>query len=159
MSLIKFGTDGWRAVIAEDFTFANVARVAQATADFWKSEISNPKSEIFGREPKVIVGFDRRFFSDKFAQTTAEVFAGNDFQVVLTPEPTPTPSVSFAVKNLNAVGGVMITASHNPPIFNGFKLKSFYGGSSDSETCKAVESFLDSNPRQIQICKSSKRKS
>jgi phosphomannomutase len=146
MGQIKFGTDGWRAVIAEDFTFANVARVAQATADFWKSEILNPKSEIFGREPKVIVGFDRRFFSDKFAQTTAEVFGGNGFQVVLTPEPTPTPSVSFAVKHLNAIGGVMITASHNPPIFNGFKLKSFYGGSSDSETCKAVEGFLDRNP-------------
>jgi phosphomannomutase len=143
---IKFGTDGWRAVIAEDFNFANVARVAQATADFWKSEIGNQKSEIFGREPRIIVGYDRRFFSDRFAQTTAEVFAGNGFQTVLTPEPTPTPSVSFAVKNLRAVGGVMITASHNPPIFNGFKLKSHYGGSSDSETCKAVESFLGKNP-------------
>jgi phosphomannomutase len=146
MAQIKFGTDGWRAVIAEDFTFANVTRVAQATADFWKSEISNSKSEIFGREPKVIVGYDRRFFSDRFAQTAAEVFAGNHFQVVLTLEPTPTPSVSYAVKNLNAVGGVMITASHNPPSFNGFKLKSFYGGSSDSETCQAVESFIDRNP-------------
>ena len=71
MSQIKFGTDGWRAVIAEDFTFANVARVAQATADFWKSEISNPQSEIFGREPKVVAGYDRRFFSDRFARTTA----------------------------------------------------------------------------------------
>jgi phosphomannomutase len=146
MAQIKFGTDGWRAVIAEDFTFANVARVAQATADFWKSEIANPKSEIFGRELKVIVGYDRRFFSDRFARTTAEVFAGNGFQVVLTPEPTPTPSVSFAVKHLHAVGGVMITASHNPPSFNGFKLKSYYGGSSDSETCQAVEGFLDRNP-------------
>ena len=146
MSQIKFGTDGWRAVIAEDFTFANVARVAQATADFWKFEIANPKSEIFGREPKVIVGYDRRFFSDKFAQITAEVFAGNNFQVVLTPEPTPTPSVSFAVKNLKAVGGVMITASHNPPSFNGFKLKSHYGGSTSSEECKAVENLLDRNP-------------
>jgi phosphomannomutase len=143
---IKFGTDGWRAVIAEDFTFENVARVAQATADFWKSEIRNLKSEIFRREPKVVVGYDRRFFSDKFAQITAEVFAGNAFQVILTPEPTPTPSVSFAVKNLKAIGGVMITASHNPPSFNGFKLKSHYGGSSDSESCKAVESFLDKNP-------------
>ena len=146
MSAIKFGTDGWRAVIAEDFTFENVARVAQATADFWKSEVRSQKSEIFGRELKVVVGYDRRFFSDRFAQASAEVFAGNDFQVVLTPEPTPTPSVSFAVKHLHAVGGVMLTASHNPPIFNGFKLKSFYGGSSDSETCKAVESFLDKNP-------------
>src|SRR5450631_151357 len=151
MAQIKFGTDGWRAVIAEDFTFANVARVAQATADYWKSEIGNQKSEIFGREMKVVVGYDRRFFSDRFAQTTAEVFAGNGFQVILTPEPTPTPSVSFAVKHLRAVGGVMITASHNPPIFNGFKLKSYYGGSSDSETCKAVEGFLDKNPPQSAI--------
>ena len=146
MAQIKFGTDGWRAVIAEDFTFANVARVAQATADYWKSEVQSPKSKVFGYELKVIVGYDRRFFSDRLAQITAEVLAGNDFQVILTPEPTPTPSVSFAVKHLNAVGGVMITASHNPPIFNGFKLKSYYGGSSDSETCKAVESFLDKNP-------------
>src|ERR1035441_7359590 len=154
---IKFGTDGWRAVIAEDFTFANVARVAQATADYWKSEVQSPKlasaepsakpgSKVFGHELKVVVGYDRRFFSERFAQTTAEVFAGNGFQVILTPEPTPTPSVSFAVKHLRAVGGVMITASHNPPIFNGFKLKSDYGGSSDSETCRSVESFLDRNP-------------
>jgi phosphomannomutase len=112
MSQIKFGTDGWRAVIAEDFNFANVACVAQATADCWSA---NP-------------------------------VAANGFQVILTPEPTPTPSVSFAVKNLGAVGGVMITASHNPPIFNGFKLKSHYGGSSSPDECKAVESFLDKNP-------------
>ena len=146
MTQIKFGTDGWRAVIAEDFTFANVARVAQAAADYWKSEVGSQKSEIFGYELKVVVGYDRRFFSDCFAQITAEVLAGNHFQVILTPEPTPTPSVSFAVKNLRAAGGVMITASHNPPIFNGFKLKSYYGGSSDSETCQAVESFLDRKP-------------
>jgi len=147
---IKFGTDGWRAVIAEDFTFANIARVAQATADFWKSQIPNPKSEIFGREPKVVIGYDRRFLSDRFAQITAEVFAGNHFRVVLTPEPTPTPSVSFAVKNLNAVGGVMITASHNPPIFNGFKLKSHFGGSSGPEECAAVEKLLDATaPKKI----------
>ena len=150
MTQIKFGTDGWRAVIAEDFTFANVARVAQATADFWKSEIGNRKSEIFGREPKVVIGYDRRFLSDRFAQLTAEVFAGNDFKVVLTPEPTPTPSISYAVKNLGAVGGVMITASHNPPIFNGFKLKSHFGGSSSAEECQAVEKLLDATaPKSI----------
>ncbi len=146
MSRIKFGTDGWRAVIAEDFTFANVARVAQATADFWQSEIRNPKSEIYRREPKVVVGYDRRFLSDRFAQITAEVFAGNDFQVILTPEPTPTPCISYAVKHLGAVGGVMITASHNPPIFNGFKLKSHFGGSSGQEECRGVESILGRNP-------------
>jgi len=151
MSRIKFGTDGWRAVIAEDFTFANVARVAQATASFWKSGIRNPASGIFGCAPKVVVGYDRRFLSDRFAQITAGVFAGNGFQVILTPEPTPTPSVSFAVKNLGAVGGVMITASHNPPIFNGFKLKSHFGGSSGPEECQGVESFLDRNAPQSAI--------
>ena len=151
MSRIKFGTDGWRAVIAEDFTFANVARVAQATAGFWQSEIRNPKSGIFGRAPKVVVGYDRRFLSDRFAQITAGVFAGNGFQVILTPEPTPTPSVSFAVKHLGAVGGVMITASHNPPIFNGFKLKSHFGGSSGPEECQGVESFLDTSAPPLAI--------
>ena len=157
MAHIKFGTDGWRAVIAEDFNFSNVARVAQATADYWKSEVRNPKSEVYGRELKVVVGFDRRFFSDRFAQISADILADNGFQVILTPEPTPTPSVSFAVKHLNAVGGVMITASHNPPIFNGFKLKSHYGGSSDSETCKAVEGFLDKNPPALRTSDSALR--
>src|SRR5437763_2786326 len=137
---IKFGTDGWRAVIAEEFTFANVERVSQATADYWAA---NP---VAGTEKRVIVGYDRRFLSDQFGQRTAEVFAGNGFQVVLTPEPTPTPSVSFAVKQHCAIGGVMITASHNPPMFNGYKLKSDYGGSTDSSVCQAIESFLDRNP-------------
>ena len=92
MAQIKFGTDGWRAVIAEDFTFANIERVSQATADYWSA---NPVPDT---EKKVIIGYDRRFFSDRFARLAAEVFAANDFQVILTSEPTPTPSVSFAVK-------------------------------------------------------------
>jgi len=137
---VKFGTDGWRAIIAEEFTFSNVERVSQATADYWAA---NP---VAGTEKKVIVGYDRRFLSDEFGKRTAEVFAGNGFEVVLTPEPTPTPSVSFAVKQQHAIGGVMITASHNPPMFNGFKLKSDYGGSSEPSTCQAVEGFLDRNP-------------
>ncbi len=140
MAQIKFGTDGWRSVIADDFTFRNVERVAQATADYWAA---NP---VAGTEKKVIIGYDRRFLSDQFARRAAEVFAGNDFGVVLTPEPTPTPSVSFAVKQLQAIGGVMITASHNPPMFNGFKLKSHYGSSAESSTCQAVEGLLDRNP-------------
>src|SRR5262245_32846698 len=109
MSEIKFGTDGWRAVIAEDFTFANVERVAQATADYWSA---HPVSDA---ENRVIVGYDRRFLSDKFAFRTAEVFAGNGFAVTLAHEPTPTPAVSLAVRTHRAVGGVVITASHNPP--------------------------------------------
>lgn len=137
--MIKFGTDGWRAVIAEDFTFANVERVAQASADYW---LANPAP---GSEPRIIVGYDRRFLSDQFGRRVAEVLAGNGLHVVLTPEPTPTPSVSFAVKAHRAIGGVMITASHNPPIFNGYKLKSHFGGSAESATCQAVERLLDGN--------------
>ena len=139
MAQIKFGTDGWRAIIAEDFTFANVARVAQATGGLLEiRKLQSPKSKIFDELARA--KSHRRLLTAGFYRTTsqqitAEVFAGNNFQVVLTPEPTPTPSVSFAVKDLKAIGGVMITASHNPPSFNGFKLKSHYSGSSDSETC------------------------
>src|ERR1035438_7349444 len=140
---IKFGTDGWRAIIAEEFTFGNVERVAQATAEYWSA---NP---VAGTERKVIVGYDRRFLSDGFGQRTAEVFAGNGFQVVLTSCPTPTPSVSYAVKDLHAIGGVMITASHNPPTFNGFKLKSHFGGSSEPSVCRAVEALLDNAPVRV----------
>src|SRR5579883_659678 len=140
MGTIKFGTDGWRAVIAEDFTFANVDRVAQATAQYWLA------SPVEGTQRHAVVGFDRRFLSDAFGRRVAEVLAANDFQVVLTTEPSPTPSVSFAVKAGAAIGGVMITASHNPPIFNGFKLKSHFGGSAEASLCQQVESLLDATP-------------
>jgi phosphomannomutase len=140
MGQIKFGTDGWRAVIAEDFTFANVERVAQATADYWSAH------PVPGTERKVVIGYDRRFLSDQFARRAAEVFAGNEFHAVLTAQPTPTPAVSFGVKARRAVGGVMITASHNPPIFNGFKLKAHFGGSAEPAMCQAVEALLDANP-------------
>src|SRR5438876_3238040 len=139
MAQIKFGTDGWRAVIAEDFTFRNLERVAQAAADYWAANTA-PDTE-----QKVVVGYDRRFLSDQFATRTAEVLAGNGFKVVLTEEPTPTPAVSLAVKAQKAIGGVMITASHNPPAFNGFKLKAYYGGSADPQVCQGVEAMIDKN--------------
>src|SRR5262249_29890061 len=140
MGSIKFGTDGWRAIIAEDFTFANVERVAQATAGYW---FANP---VAGTTCKAVVGYDRRFLSDQFARRTAEVLCGNGFDVVLTSQPTPTPAVSYAVKAQRAVGGVMITASHNPPAFNGFKLKAHFGGSAEPALCLKVEGWLDRRP-------------
>jgi phosphomannomutase len=140
MGTIRFGTDGWRAVIAEDFTFANVERAAQASAEYWRAH------PVAGTERRLVVGFDRRFLSDVFARRVAEVFAGNDFEVILTPRPTPTPSVSYAVRQRRAVGGVMITASHNPAIFNGYKLKAHFGGSADPALCQAVEKLVDSAP-------------
>lgn len=141
MGAIQFGTDGWRAVIAEDFTFSNLDRVAQATADYWRD---NPVDGVNG--DRAVVGYDRRFLSPEFAVRVAEVLAGNGFTVTLTDRPTPTPSVSFEVKRLKAIGGVMLTASHNPAAFNGFKLKAWYGGSAEPATCKAVEGLLDRNP-------------
>ena len=140
MGTIKFGTDGWRAVIAEDFTFHNVELVAQAAADYW---LAHP---VEGTSQKAVVGYDRRFLSDAFARRVAEVLAANDFQVVLTNDASPTPSVSFAVRTGAAVGGVMLTASHNPPIFNGFKLKSHFGASAEQSLCQDVENLLDRGP-------------
>ncbi len=137
---IHFGTDGWRAVIAEDFTFHNLDRVAQATADFWNSH------PVEGARKTIIVGYDRRFLSDQFGRRVAEVLAGNDFQLLLSDCPAPTPAISFAVKMRKATGGVMITASHNPAIFNGYKLKAHYGGSAEPSLCHAVEKLLDQNP-------------
>ena len=134
---IKFGTDGWRAIIAREFTFVNVERVAQAYADFLTREAGT------GNKPFVVIGFDRRFLSEKFAARTAEVMAGNGFKIALFSEAQPTPLISWAVKDLGATGGVMITASHNPANFNGFKIKAPWGGSAPPETTRAVEQLVD----------------
>ncbi|MBD0371224.1 MAG: phosphoglucomutase/phosphomannomutase family protein [Pyrinomonadaceae bacterium] len=137
---IRFGTDGWRAVIAEGFTFANLERVAQAYAEFLQHQAANASSSL------VIVGCDRRFLSEHFALHAAEVLAGNGFRVALFPEAVPTPLVSWAVREQGALGGVIITASHNPPEFNGFKIKAPWGGSATTETTSAVEALLDKHP-------------
>jgi phosphomannomutase len=135
LASIKFGTDGWRAVIARDYTFENVARVAQAYAAYLL--------EAGNTEPFVVIGYDRRFLSEMFAQRAAEVLAGNGLRVSLFAEAAPTPLISWAVKELNAQGGVVITASHNPPDFNGFKIKAPWGGSASPATTAAVEKLVD----------------
>ncbi len=140
---IRFGTDGWRAVIAEGFTFENVERVAQAYADFVKQQ---PSEHPHGK--KVVVGYDRRFLSEHFARRAAEVLAGNDIDVSLFDADVPTPLVSWAVRERGAAGGVVITASHNPATFNGFKIKAPWGGSATPETTVAVESLVDASPPQ-----------
>jgi ribulose-phosphate 3-epimerase len=129
--------DGWRAVIAQEFTFAAVDRLSQAAACFLKL---NPPAET---TPVIVVGYDTRFHSEAFAVSVAEVFAGNGFSVILAAQACPTPSLSYAVKHHQAAGGVMITASHNPGIFNGYKLKSHVGGAADTQTLKGVEACLD----------------
>ena len=130
---IKFGTDGWRAVISEEFTFDNVRKVAQAIAEqtIEKSEQATGHS--------MVIGYDTRFLSDRYAGVIAEVFAANGIQVWLTKRDASTPIVSYAIVTKGADGGVMLTASHNPPRYNGIKLKAAYGGSASPEDSKDIE--------------------
>jgi phosphomannomutase len=139
MATIKFGTDGWRARIAEDFTFANVEIVTQALVDYLKTQ--NASGEM-----RAVVGYDRRFASELFAQRSAEVLAGNGVAVDLFTSDVPTPLVSFEVKRRGLDGGVMITASHNPPDFNGFKFKAPYGGSATPAITDQIEKLLGGTP-------------
>jgi phosphomannomutase len=131
---ITFGTDGWRGVIAADFTFDNVAVVSEATANFFKKhkKIRNG----------VIVGYDSRFLSREFAQTAATVLANRGIRVLISDAISSTPMVSLLAKKLNAAGGIVITASHNPARYNGFKIKGDFGGPAHPEMIAAVEKEL-----------------
>src|SRR5512139_204950 len=144
---IHFGTDGWRAVISDSFTFDNLRILAQAIADAVASEHWD-KSGNGGPRPdphKIVVGFDTRFLSDRFAGEVARVLAANGFTVLLAQSDAPTPAISFAVKNERAIAGVMITASHNAPRYNGVKLKAAFGGSALPEQCRRVEVYITDN--------------
>jgi phosphomannomutase len=134
---ITFGTDGWRGVIADTFTFDNVRIVSQAAADYLRSL---DKSDV-----RVAVGYDMRFQSETFARLAAEVLAGNGIHVVLSTRPVPSPCLSYAIKQHGFDSGVMITASHNPPRFNGFKFKAAYAGSADQSITSKIESHLYRN--------------
>ena len=147
---IRFGTDGWRAVISDEFTFENVRHVSQAIADWLIDEVDRPfssgSSVSFAPSfPSVAVGFDTRFLSDRYAMEVARVLAGNGIRVHLTQADCPTPALSFAVRDLEADFGVMLTASHNPPRYNGIKLKAPFGGSALPATTKQIESRLHAN--------------
>lgn len=136
MTEIKFGTDGWRAVIADEFTFDNLRIVAQAFADYLR------KADRASRG--VVVGYDTRFQGSAFAAAVAEVLAANDIRVSLTASYLPTPALSFAVLHRNADAGVMITASHNPARWNGFKVKLSNGASAPEEVTRAIEDAIPS---------------
>jgi len=138
---IKFGTDGWRAVISDTFTFANLQLVSQAIADFVLDQAGT-------EQPEAVVGFDTRFLSDRYAVEVARVLAGNGIVAWLTRADAPTPSISYNVIYKKAVAGVMITASHNAPRYNGVKLKASYGGSASAQQGRLVERFLERNQEQ-----------
>ncbi len=147
---IHFGTDGWRAVISDSFTFDNLRIVAQAIADAVASDHWD-KSGNGGPSPtrkRSSSGYDTRFLSDRFAGEVARVLAANGFTVLLAQSDAPTPAISFAVKHHGAIAGVMITASHNAPRYNGVKLKAAYGGSALPEQCRRVEVYINDNEEQ-----------
>ena len=135
---IKFGTDGWRGLIADDFTFDNVRIAASAIANYLHAS-TDPNED-----PKkgVCIGYDTRFASDRFARAVAEVIAASGIPVKLANQITPTPALSYGVRHLGAAGGVMITSSHNPYQWNGVKYKAYYGGSGKPSIIAAIESHL-----------------
>ena len=138
---IKFGTDGWRGRIAEEYTFDNVRRCAQGFSDYLIAE---------GHQKKwVVVGYDMRFQSEFFAASVAEVLAGNGLSVYLTEGATPTPVISYAVVERQAVAGVNITASHNPPWDNGFKVRDHNGGAIDPDGLKDIESRIPTTVNDV----------
>jgi alpha-D-glucose phosphate-specific phosphoglucomutase len=139
-SPIKFGTDGWRGVIAEDFTFDNVRICAQAIAEYLKQNGLDERG--------VVIGYDTRFASEDFAAAAAEVLAGNDIGIHLCLKPAPTPVVSFTVTATNSAGAIVITASHNPGSWDGFKYKSADGASAADEVTSRIERNIASLTRR-----------
>jgi phosphomannomutase len=133
-TVVKFGTDGWRGIIADDFTFANVRVAARAIAHYVLKQEEAKRG--------VCVGYDTRFGSRQFARVVAEVLANAGIPVALASEITPTPALSYAVRGRKAAGGVMITSSHNPAEWNGVKYKASYGGSGRPAIMAAIESYL-----------------
>lgn len=138
---IKFGTDGWRGEIAEEYTFDNLRRAAQGFASYLLEQ------GFEGR--RVVVGYDKRFHSENFAAATAEVLAANGLNVYLTQDATPTPVISYAVVDKKACGAVNITASHNPPTDNGFKVRDPNGGAIDPDGLKMIEALIPDSAEAV----------
>jgi len=137
--IIKFGTDGWRGIIADDFTFANVRTAAGAIAAYIHSQSGSAHED---PARGLCIGYDTRFGSKDFACACAEVAAATGIPVMLANAVTPTPALSFGVRERGAAGGIMITSSHNPAQWNGVKYKGWYGGSGKPSMIAAIESFL-----------------
>ena len=133
MTKIKFGTDGWRAIIADQYTVENVIRVTEGTAAWLKNHFE---------EPSVIVGYDCRFNGKMFAETVANVMGQNGIKVFLSPSFVSTPMVSVATEKRQCSAGIIITASHNPPEYSGFKIKGHYGGPATPDMIAEVESLI-----------------
>lgn len=131
---IKFGTDGWRAIIADTYTVSNVKRIAKATADWVKTKSDTPS---------IVLGYDCRFGGYLFAETVIDVMAAEGVKVYFDKHFVSTPMISLAANKLQSTAGVILTASHNPPSYNGYKLKSNFGGPTIPEEIQAVEDLIE----------------
>ena len=127
---IKFGTDGWRGVMGDDFTFASVRRVAKGTADYMRSR---------SRDPLAVVGYDCRFAAEELARAVADVLAANGVRSLIFDRPSPTQVASWTVIDRKATGAAVVTASHNPPLFNGIKYKTETGSSASTDVIADLE--------------------
>ena len=132
---IRFGTSGWRAVMADEFTFANVRRVTRAICDHLRTT-SHPGQEL------IIVGYDTRFLGEHFAEECVKVLSEGGFKALLCDRPTPTPTISHAIRNRGAIGAINFTASHNPPEYNGMKFSTADGAPALPEATRHVEELI-----------------
>lgn len=156
MEEVKFGTDGWRGVIADDYTYKNLARVSQALADYLKSP-SRKELDIYKKldtpyrpsEQGVVIGYDGRFMSENFALLTARALIKQGIPTRVTERMVPTPALAWAVTTTKSAAGVMITASHNPPEYNGFKVKMESGASAPPEVTNRIEENLPEKPSEV----------
>jgi alpha-D-glucose phosphate-specific phosphoglucomutase len=141
--MIKFGTSGWRDIIAREFTFDNVRLATQGIADYLKSELANPKSAIAGRKPVIILGHDTRFLGKEFSLAAAEVLAANGIEPLLCDRDTPTPVIAYAIRHRKTLGGINFTASHNPAEYQGLKFSTGNGAPATPEVTKQIETNIE----------------
>jgi alpha-D-glucose phosphate-specific phosphoglucomutase len=142
MATIKFGTSGWRGLIARDFTFENVRLAAQGIADYLNAELKKKDSPIHGRKPVVIIGHDTRFLGHEFCLAVAEVLAHNGLTPLMCERDTPTPVISFTIRKRKAIGGINMTASHNPAEYQGLKFSTWNGAPAVPEVTKPIEANI-----------------
>ncbi len=139
---IKFGTSGWRGLIARDFTFDNLRLATQAIAQYLVEERSHPESPLHSRKPEVIIGYDTRFLGRDFAMAAAEVLAANGLTPLLCERDTPTPVIAYAIRLRKSIGGINLTASHNPPQYQGLKFSTYNGAPAHPEVTARIEAII-----------------
>src|ERR1035437_8111098 len=142
MTVIKFGTSGWRDIIARDFTFENVRLATQGIADYLNSEIRNPQSAIRNRKPVLILGHDTRFLGREFSLAAAEVLAANGIESLLCDRDTPTPVIAHTIRHKKAIGGINMTASHNPAEYQGLKFSTYNGEPAEPDVTQQIEANI-----------------